>query len=233
MQRKVCVKGPINYSNIPENPREKLIAKGVEILSNSELISILIETTRQKKNPINLSNTVLEKADFKLKQLARKSVAELSNLDGMGYAKASMLAAAFELGRRKESENYPENSKITCSEDAANILKPALSDLQTEHFYAILLNRQNIVIRIEQISKGGVSATVVDARLIFKSAIEFLASGIILCHNHPSGNLEPSEDDQRITTQIKEAGKLLDINVYDHLIISNKGYFSFADAGKM
>jgi DNA repair protein RadC len=216
-----------------EDPRAKLILKGADSLSNAELIALLIQNGSKEISVIDLSKGLLEKSDFQLKQLARKSVNELSAIKGMSDTKASMLAAAFELGRRKESESIPDKQKITCSEDAAKILKPALSDLHTEHFYALLLNRQNIVIRAELISKGGVSATVVDARLIFKSAIESLASGIILCHNHPSGNLEPSDDDQRITEQMKAAGKLLDITVYDHLIVSHKGYFSFADSGLM
>ncbi len=216
-----------------EDLREKLILRGAGSLSNAELLAILIQNGTKDASSVELGKIILEKADFQLKQLARKSITELSALKGIGHVKASTVAAAFELGRRKEAENLPDRLKITCSEDAAKILKPALSDLDTEHFYALLLNRQNIVIRVELISKGGVSATVVDARLIFKSAIESLASGIILCHNHPSGNLEPSDDDQRLTTQMKDAGKLLDITVYDHLIVSNRGYFSFADSGLM
>lgn len=233
MQRTESVKKLSRTLVCSEDPREKLILKGAHSLSNAELLAVLIQTGNKESSATELGNIILEKADFQLKQLARKSISELSTLKGIGFVKASIVNAAFELGRRKESENLPDRLKITCSEDAAKILKPALCDLDTEHFYALLMNRQNIVIRVELISKGGVSATVVDARLIFKSAIESLASGIILGHNHPSGNLEPSDDDQRLTTQMKEAGKLLDITVYDHLIVSNRGYFSFADSGLM
>jgi DNA repair protein RadC len=223
----------IRLSATKQAPKEKLIYEGVDALSNTELIAILLQNGSNEIGVTEIGRMVLETADNKLKCLARKSPLELSALKGIGQAKACVLAAAFELGRRKEAENIPETPKITCSEDAAKILSPILGDLETEHFYTLLLNRQNIVIRVGQISKGGVSATVVDARIIFKNAIESLASGLILCHNHPSGNLDPSEDDKRITAQIKEAGKLFDITVYDHLIISNRGYFSFADEGLM
>ena len=199
--------------------------------NNKDLINILLQEDIARKAGTDLALKLLNNSDSFLSILAKKTIPELIAIKGMTPAKARILAAAFELGRRKESELLPEGIKISCSEDAARILKPKLRDLQTEHFYTLLLNRQNVVIQLSHISSGGVSATVVDARVIFKSAIENLASGLILCHNHPSGNLEPSDDDKKITAQIKTAGQLLDIKVYDHIIVSHSGYYSFADEG--
>lgn len=199
--------------------------------SNKDLINIVLQQDLANSSCLDLGIKLMRQCDSYLSILAKKSMCELTAIKGMTPEKAQIIAAAFELGRRKETELLPEGIKISCSEDAARLLKPKLRDLQTEHFYTLLLNRQNVVIQLSHISSGGVSATVVDARVIFKSAIEHLASGLILCHNHPSGNLEPSEDDKKITEQLKTAGQLLDIKVYDHIIVSHSGYYSFADEG--
>ena len=163
--------------------------------------------------------------------MANLSIADLKKIRGIGYARAVTIAAALELGRRRKLAEAEDVLQIKCSKDVADIFQPLLSDLSYEEFWILFLNRSNRVINRMKLSQGGISGTVIDVRMVMKKAIEYLASGIIVCHNHPSGNLNPSESDTKITQKIKEAGNLMDIQLLDHLIISEKDYYSFADNG--
>ncbi len=222
---------PINKWHSDDRPREKLIQKGPDALSVVELLAILIGTGNKTNSAVDLAKQVLQHSDQQLTVLGRKSIQELARIKGIGTAKAVSLIAAMEISRRREAEQPAERPRIQSSTDAARLIQPLLADLNYETFYVLHLSRNNTLIKTEQVSKGGVSGTVVDAKIIFKSAIDALASGIILCHNHPSGNLQPSNEDLQITQQLVQAGKLLGITIYDHLIVSYKGFFSFADEG--
>jgi DNA repair protein RadC len=166
-----------------------------------------------------------------LNSLGKQTIADLTKINGIGNARAITIAAALELGRRRKLAEIPEFPQIKCSKDVFDLLSPILSDLPHEEFWILFLNRSNKVINRMKLSQGGISGTVTDVRIVMKKAIECLASGIIVCHNHPSGNLNPSESDTRITQKIKEAGSIMDIQLLDHLIISEKEYYSFADNG--
>lgn len=216
---------------VEERPREKLIYKGTSSLSDAELLGILISSGTKDKSAVDLGRELLSLANNNLNSLGRLSIAELRKLHGIGPARAVTIAAALELGRRRKLADAEELPQIKCSKDVADIFQPILSDLLHEEFWILFLNRSNKVINKTKLSQGGVSGTVTDVRMIMKRAIEFLASGIIVCHNHPSGNLNPSESDTKITHKIKNAGELMDIQLLDHLIISEKDYYSFADNG--
>lgn len=217
-----------------DRPREKMLSKGARSLSNAELLAILIGSGNKNLTAVDLSKKILNDVDNKLQNLGKRSIAELiADYSGVGEAKAITILAAMELGRRRQSEEALKSPKVTGSESVAEIFKPLLSDLPHEEFWVLYMSRNNTVLSSERISKGGVSGTVVDVKIIFKSALEKLASAIILCHNHPSGNLNPSSQDLAITKNCVNAGKLLDINVLDHLIIAHNDYYSFADEGKM
>jgi len=212
-----------------DRPREKLMLKGRAALSDAELIAILIGSGNQEETAVELSKRILNSVNFKLKDLGKSSVSELIKFKGIGEAKAISIVAALELGRRRRDEEGMEKVKIGSSKDVFEHFHGTLGDLQHEEFWVLLLDRANKVIGRSKISQGGVSGTVADPKLIFKKAIEQLASGIILCHNHPSGNLKPSEADIKLTKKLKSAGDSLDIPVLDHLIVTDEGYFSFAD----
>jgi DNA repair protein RadC len=216
---------------VEDRPREKLIAKGMSSLSDAELLAILISSGTRNKSAVDLGRELLGLAGNNLNSLGKLSVAELRKIRGIGPARAVIISAALELGRRRKLAELPEVSQIKCSRDVADIFQPVLSDLAHEEFWVLFLNRSNRVTGKMKISQGGVSGTVTDVRIIMKQAVEFLASGIIVCHNHPSGNLNPSESDSKITHKIREAGNLLDIQLLDHIIISGMDYFSFADNG--
>lgn len=211
-----------------DQPREKLLLKGKAALSNAELIGILIGSGTREHNAVDLAKIVLEENNNDLNQVARLSVQDLTKFNGIGEARAINIVSALELGRRRQT-NVEEASRITSSADVYSIMKPLLSDLTHEEFWLVLLNRANKVIKKQNISQGGVSGTVADPKLIFNHALNQLASGIILVHNHPSGNTNPSEADKRLTRQLAEAGKLLEIAVLDHIIFTDNNYFSFAD----
>jgi DNA repair protein RadC len=166
-----------------------------------------------------------------LNSLGKLTIADLKKLHGIGTARAVTITAALELGRRRKIAEVPDILQIKCSKDVADIFQPILSDIIHEEFWILFLNRSNKVINRMKLSQGGISGTVTDVRIVMKKAIEYLASGIIVCHNHPSGNLNPSESDTKITQKIKDAGNLMDIQLLDHLIISDKDYYSFADNG--
>jgi len=216
---------------VEDRPREKLIQKGTSSLSDAELLGILISSGTKDKSAVDLGRELLTLANNNLNSLGKLTIADLKKLHGIGTARAVTIAAALELGRRRKLAESPEVAQIKCSKDVADIFQPILSDLAHEEFWILFLNRSNKVINRMKLSQGGVSGTVTDVRMLMKKAIEYLASGIIVCHNHPSGNLNPSEADSKITQKIKEAGTLMDIQLLDHLIISDKDYYSFADNG--
>ncbi len=212
-----------------DRPREKMRKHGRGSLSDAELIGILIGSGTAEESAIDVAKQILRSVKNDLNQLGTLSLNDLKKFKGIGEAKAITIAAALELGRRRRLQQSIEKPKITGSGDAYEVVYPLLADLDHERFYVILLHRNNTVIDVVRISQGGVSGTVADAKLIFKAALERLASGIIAAHNHPSGNPNPSKADVWLTANLKEAGKLLDINVLDHLIVAGEKYFSFAD----
>lgn len=225
---------PIRHWAEEDRPREKLLQKGKNALSDAELIAILLGSGSRGESAVDLARKILQSAGNKLHELGKMEVKQLKTFKGMGEAKALTLMAALELGRRRRAESLPDRPQITASRDVYEYAAPWMQDLPHEEFYVILLNRANKVIGHRQISSGGVSGTVVDVKLIFKEALQALASGIVALHNHPSGNLKPSEADIKLTRKIKDAAKLLDIQLLDHLIISgDKGYYSFADEGML
>lgn len=218
---------------VEDRPREKCLRQGTTGLSNTELIAILIGTGTRNQSAIDLARLVLQQAGNDLHHLGKLSLSELEKVSGIGEAKAIRILACFELARRRKAAPPTIRPKIRCSQDAWKLLEGALSDLRHEEFWILLLNRSNQIIDQVRISQGGISGTVTDVRLILNAAVEKLASGIILAHNHPSGNLSPSDADLRITKKIKEAAQLLDLSLLDHLIISDQGYLSMADDNLM
>lgn len=217
-----------------DKPREKALSLGIRSLSNAELLAIIFGSGLPGKSVISMSQEILASCDNRLSRLSRLSIHEMKKrFKGVGTAKAISLVAAFELGLRTRDEDVALDTQIKNSTDIYNMMRVKLQRLEYEEFWVLYLSRSNRVIFEECMSKGGVSGTVTDIRLILKRAIELLASGIILVHNHPSGNLRPSPDDDRITTKAKEAAKLLDINVLDHLIITPTDYFSYSDNGRL
>jgi DNA repair protein RadC len=216
---------------LDDRPREKLIAKGKKALSDAELIAILIGSGNREESAVGLSKRILKSVNGNINELAKLSVEKLSTFKGIGEAKAISIITGLELGKRRQLEVALEKPKITSSKDVANLMQPILGDLEHEEFWVLFLNNSNKVVAKSQISKGGLTATIVDIRLVFKRALELTSVGIIVCHNHPSGKLQPSNADKNLTQRIKEAGITLDIKLLDHLIITEKAYFSFADEG--
>ncbi|MBN1819291.1 MAG: DNA repair protein RadC [Prolixibacteraceae bacterium] len=216
---------------LEDRPREKLMANGPRSLSDAELVAILIGSGNPKETAVELSRRILSSVNNDLNELGLKSLGYLTNFNGIGEAKAINILAALELGKRRKEASQANRSKITCSKDVAEIFSPLLEDLPHEEFWILLLNRGNKVIDKQMVSQGGISGTVIDTRLIMKMAIEKLASSIILCHNHPSGTLEASDADMKITQKLKQAGEIMDIPILDHIIIGLNKYYSFADEG--
>ena len=214
-----------------DKPREKLIAKGKASLSDAELVAILIGSGSRNESAVALSKRILVSLDNNLNALGKLSVEQLTAFKGIGEAKAVAIVAALELGRRRKTEDTPELYKITSSKAVFEIMQPLIGELAHEEFWVLYLNNSNKVIYKSQLSKGGITGTVVDIRLIFKTALEHHATSVILSHNHPSGKLQASEADKEITQKLKLAGDQLDIKVLDHVIITEKGYFSFQDEG--
>jgi len=230
------VKKASEYLNIKnwaeeDRPREKLLLKGKASLSEAELIGILIGSGTASLSAVDLAKQILNSVDNNLNSLAKLSVKDLTKFKGIGEAKAISIVAALELGRRRKSQEAIKNPKIGSSKDVFEYLKGDLLDLQHEEFWILMLSRSNEILKKKLISSGGVSGTVADPKIIFKSALEELSSAIILVHNHPSGNLKPSNQDISLTKKMKEAGLVLEIPVLDHLIFTNESYFSFADEG--
>lgn len=216
-----------------DRPREKLLLQGRSSLTNSELVAILIRSGNQNESAVRLAKKILESSGNDLNKLGKLSLNELTQIKGIGSAKALSIIAALELGRRRTDSESQQATIIKSSKDVFHKVKHLLFDLSHEEFWVIYLDRKNAIIKSIQLSKGGITGTLVDIKIIFKYAIEFLASSIILCHNHPSGNLSPSKADVILTEKIKEIAGLMDTKVLDHLIIGEKEYFSFADEGIM
>ena len=214
-----------------DRPREKLLIKGKGALSDAELIAILIASGNREESAVELSKRILQSLGNNLNRLAKLSVNDLIKFKGIGEAKAICIIASLELGRRRRSADVLEKDKIGGSKDAFQILQLKLEDLPHEEFWVILLNRANKVIDIKLVGRGGLSSTVVDSKVIFSFALESLASGIILAHNHPSGNLKPSNSDIRLTKKLVDAGKIMEVPILDHIIVGDNDYFSFADEG--
>jgi len=212
-----------------DRPREKFLLKGKQSLSNAELLAILIATGTRNESAVDLARKILQLTSENINDLAKLNVNELKKVKGIGEAKAITIAAALELGRRRKDEEAKQIEIIKNSQEAFNYFEPLIADLPHEEFWILLLARNRKVIARKKISEGGIAGTVVDTKIIFKHAIENLASSIVLCHNHPSGNLVPSAADIQITKNLKNAGKLLDIDVVDHIIVGNDKYYSFAD----
>jgi DNA repair protein RadC len=214
-----------------DRPREKLLLKGKSTLSDAELIAILLGTGTASMSAVDVAKNILQSVQHDLNALAQLTVKDLTKIKGVGEAKAISIVSALELGRRRKESASNERPKIASSQDAYDLLKTELLDLPHEEFWILLLNRANRVIKKHQISHGGVAGTVADPKIIFKIALEELASGIIVAHNHPSGNLNPSQSDIDLTRKLKESGKMLEIQVLDHLILAGNKYLSFADEG--
>lgn len=216
-----------------DRPREKLIAKGKDVLSTAELIAILIGSGSRKESAVALSKKIISSVDNNLSALAKLTLEQLMQFNGIGEAKAVTIITALELGRRRRIEESIQLDKITSSKSVFEIMQPIIGDLQHEEFWILFLNNANKVKCKYQISKGGITGTLVDTRLVFKKAMEVNATSIILAHNHPSGTLNPSVSDKSLTQKLKRAGETLDIKVLDHLIITENNYFSFADANEL
>ncbi len=214
-----------------DRPREKLLLQGRRQLTDAELIAILIGSGSRNETAVDLSKRILAFYNNDLAELGRVSVKDLSKFKGIGEAKALAIVAALELGRRRKETAVPSIRKMSGAKDAFDVLLPVFADLNHEEFWVLLLNQANVVIGKHLISKGGLAGTVADPKVIFKTGLEHNAANVILAHNHPSGNLKPSEADLHITKKLVAAGRMLDMPVLDHLIITNRQYFSFADAG--
>ena len=214
-----------------ERPRERMLSLGPQNLSKAELIAILLGSGIQGMNVVQLSREILHSVNNHLGNLSRLSVAELKKFKGVGEAKAITLCAALELGKRRLEDKFEERPQVKSSQDAYDFMGPYLRDLNHEEFWVLLLNQAHRIISREMVSKGGTSGTVVDARIIFKKAINQQASALILLHNHPSGQLYPSDADRTITKKLRKGGEFLDVKVLDHLIVAGDGYYSFSDEG--
>ncbi len=212
-----------------DRPREKLILKGKFSLSDAELIALLIGSGTKETSAVDLGRSILAKVDGNLNQLSKLSINELTRFKGIGTAKAITIASALELGRRRKDSGPIQRPKIECSKDVFELMSPELVDKSHEEFWVVLLNRANFVLKKQSISSGGISGTVADPKLIYKIALDEMASAIILVHNHPSGNLKPSEADIRLTQRLRKSGELLEIAVLDHIIFTDDNFLSFAD----
>jgi DNA repair protein RadC len=214
-----------------DRPREKLSAQGRRALTDAELIAILIGSGSRNETAVELSKRILHHYDNDLNKLGKASINELSNFKGIGEAKAISIIAALEIGRRRNDTESKAPEFIGFSKDGYDIMRRHLVDLQHEEFWIILTGRSGKVLGKEMVSKGGLANTLIDLKIIFNAALQYKANGIVLVHNHPSGNLKPSHEDLALTKRIADAGRILDIMVTDHLIITDNGYYSFADDG--
>jgi len=222
---------PITNWSEDDKPREKLMLKGKSVLSDAELIAILIGSGSRNESAVDLSKRMLASVKHNLNALGKLSIAQLMSFKGIGEAKAITIIAAMELGRRRRNEEEIVLAKITSSKAVFDIMQPLIGELNHEEFWVLFLNNSNKVLYKTQVSKGGMTGTVVDVRIIFKLALEHNATALILTHNHPSGKLLASDADIQITKKIKIAGQQLDIPVLDHVIVTESSYYSFADEG--
>ena len=214
-----------------DRPREKFLLKGKNSLSDSELLAIIMGSGSRDETAVELARRILASVENNWHQLSLLTVKDLMKFKGVGEVKAISIATALEIGRRRASQEIPEKPQIGSSKDAYQVFKIHLSDLRTEEFWALFLNQNNRVLHISQLTQGGINQSLVDLRVLFKIAMDHFATGIIVSHNHPSGNLKPSQEDIGITKKIKEAGELLNIQLLDHLIITQNSYLSFAAEG--
>ena len=216
-----------------DRPREKLLLKGRAALSDAELIAILIASGNNEESAVDLSKRILQSLNNDLAALSKLNVKDLTKFKGIGEAKAISIIAAMELGRRRKDSEPIRKAKVSSSRSAFEILYPYVSDLPHEEFWILMLDRANRAIGVENVSKGGVSGTVADPKLIFRPALQHLACGIILCHNHPSGNIQPSHEDIDLTRRFRTVGLALEIPVLDHIIVGDTDFYSFADNGML
>lgn len=223
----------IKQWSVSDQPREKLLHLGSKSLSEAELLAILMRVGTRNRSAVDVAKELMNKYDNSVASLAKLSVHELMNIKGIGEAKAVTIAAALELGRRRVTESALQKSQISASVDAYDLIHSRMRDLTREEFWIILLDRRSKVIAIEEIHIGGMSAMVVDPKIIFQKALERKASSVILSHNHPSGSPSPSMEDIRLTEKVKLAGGYIDIKVLDHIIVGEGSYYSFADEGKI
>ncbi len=219
----------IKHWSDDDKPREKLVRKGKSVLSDAELIAILIGSGSRNESAVELSKRILASVDNDLNELGKLSIRQLMQFKGIGEAKAVTIAAALEIGRRRRGAGESKIAKISSSRDAFELLRPIIGELPHEEFWIVYLNNANKILQTNQLSKGGLTGTLVDVRIVMRQALELGAVGLILAHNHPSGTLKPSTEDKRVTEKLRSAAAALDIKVLDHLIITQKDYFSFAD----
>ncbi|SFI64544.1 DNA repair protein RadC [Kaistella treverensis] len=212
-----------------DRPREKFLLKGKNSLSDAELLAIIMGSGNREDSAVELARKILNSVGNNWHNLSLLQISDLTKFKGVGEAKAISIVAALEIGRRRAAQEVPEKIQITNSQETYKILAPFLSDLQTEEFWAVFLNQNNRIITKSRLSSGGINQSVVDIRILFKTALEHFATGLVVAHNHPSGNLKPSQEDLKITKQIAEAGKILNIQLLDHLILAQNSYLSFAD----
>ena len=212
-----------------DRPREKFLLKGKNALSDAELLAIIMGSGNREDSAVELGRKILNSVANNWHNLSLLSLSDLMKFKGVGEAKAISIAAALEIGHRRAAQEKKKKIQIRESKDIYKVLQPYLSDLQTEEFWAVFLNQNNRIVGKARLSAGGINQSVVDVRILFKTALEHLSTAIAIAHNHPSGNLKPSQEDLRITKQIADAGKILNIQLLDHLIISQNAYFSFAD----
>jgi DNA repair protein RadC len=224
---------PERPSTLPpeDRPREKLYRWGCEQLSDAELLTILLQSGNKQRSAPELALELLSLAKYSLAELARMHPLQMARIKGIGKARAAQIMAALELGRRRHAGPPPHKTQVSKSSDIARFLQVSLQDRQQEVFGVLYLNRANRINHFEIVSEGGITGTVADPRIILKKALEQNAVSIIVCHNHPSGNLQPSRADEQLTQRLKEAAQLLDIHMLDHVIVSDQGYYSFADEG--
>lgn len=214
-----------------DRPREKLLYKGRSALSDAELIAILIGSGNREESAVGLSKRILASSSHNLSELGKFSVKDLMKFKGIGEAKAVSIIAALEIGRRRNGSDKLSRKRITSSASVFELLHPVIGDLPHEEFWVVYLNNSNKVLEKQQLSKGGITGTLVDVRLVLKTALELSAVGLILAHNHPSGTLRPSQSDKQLTQKLKKAAASLDVKILDHIIVTEKTYFSFADDG--
>lgn len=221
----------IKHWSDDDKPREKLVYKGKSVLSDAELIAILIGSGNRNESAVTLAKRILAAVNNNLNELGRLSIKQLMQFNGIGEAKAVTIAAALEMGHRRRGEGKQKITKISSSRDAYELLRPIIGELPHEEFWIIHLNNVNKVLFSAQLSKGGLTGTLVDVRIVMRQALELGAVGLILAHNHPSGTIKPSAEDKKVTQKLKSAAAALDIKILDHLIVTQKDYFSFSDKG--
>ncbi|MBF8456390.1 DNA repair protein RadC [Kaistella sp. G5-32] len=212
-----------------DRPREKFLLKGKNSLSDAELLAIIMGSGNREDSAVELGRKILDSVGNNWHNLSLLQISDLIKFKGVGEAKAISIATALEIGRRRASQEVPEKIQINSSSDLFKVLQPFLGDLQTEEFWVVFMNQSNRILGKSKLSSGGINQSVVDVRILFKAALENFATGIVIAHNHPSGNLKPSQEDLKITKQISEGGKILNIQLLDHLIITQNAYLSFAD----